>query len=202
MVAELTPALLGSTLECAVSATEASPAADDALAMARLARGEIDALGELYDRHQAAVRRFAVRMTQRSDADDLVHATFLAAMSTAQNFDPERSCRAWLLGITSRLIQRQRTVGARWARLLRGFGQTAAKPARDPESLFSERENLERGLERLSEAKRAVLVLAEVEGLSGEEIAEVLAIPIGTVWTRLHHARRELSAALEPEGRQ
>ena len=49
-------------------------------------------------------------------------------------------------------------------------------------------------------AKRTVLVLAEVEGFSCEELATMLSIPIGTVWTRLHHARRELRRFYE-EGR-
>ena len=52
--------------------------------------------------------------------------------------------------------------------------------------------DLERALERLSAPKREVLLLAEVHGFSGEEIATMLGVPIGTVWTRLHHARREM----------
>ena len=52
--------------------------------------------------------------------------------------------------------------------------------------------DLDRGLQQMSEAKRVTLILAEVEGFSCEEIASLLGIPIGTVWTRLHHARREL----------
>ena len=57
--------------------------------------------------------------------------------------------------------------------------------------------DVERALARLSEAKRITLLLAEVEGLTCPEIAELLAIPIGTVWTRLHAARRELRQMLE-----
>jgi RNA polymerase sigma-70 factor (ECF subfamily) len=175
-------------------------AADDAGAMNRLARGEVDALGVLYDRHQAAVRRFATRLTQNADdGDDLVHATFLAAMKTAKSFDTTRSCRAWLLGITARLVQRQRSTGARWARLLGAFRPAEPSWTRDPESTLGARQGLEHGLLRLSHAKRSVLLMAEVEGLSGEEIAEALQIPIGTVWTRLHHARRELMAVLGAE---
>jgi RNA polymerase sigma-70 factor (ECF subfamily) len=44
----------------------------------------------------------------------------------------------------------------------------------------------------LKESKRIVLLLAEVEGLSAEEIATALDVPVGTVWARLHHARREV----------
>jgi RNA polymerase sigma-70 factor (ECF subfamily) len=51
-------------------------------------------------------------------------------------------------------------------------------------------------LTRISEAKRITLLMAEVEGLSCAEIAAALGVPIGTVWTRLHAARRELRRAL------
>lgn len=194
--------LLSHLFACALVGEDPKMLADaDALAMRRLARGEVDALGELYDRHQAAVRRFATRMTRSSDdGDDLVHATFLAAMKTAASFDPARSCRAWLLGITARLVQRQRSTLARWTRLLTGFRVAEPPWTRDPESMLGEREGLERGLSCLSPAKRSVLLMAEVEGLSGDEIASALGIPVGTVWTRLHHARRELMAALGEEG--
>ncbi|HEV8550536.1 MAG TPA: RNA polymerase sigma factor [Polyangiaceae bacterium] len=173
----------------------------DRRAMERLARGDVDALGELYDRHHAAVRRLAARMSAGAeDGDDIVHATFLNAMKSAGTFEPHRSVRAWLLGIAARLMQRQRTQGARWARLLRASFRPA-EPAwtSDPERALAAREGLtqvERALAGLAEPKRLVLIMAEVEGLSGEEIAEALEIPVGTVWTRLHHARRELSAAL------
>jgi len=57
--------------------------------------------------------------------------------------------------------------------------------------------DLERALARLDAKKREVLLLAEVEGFSASEIAALVGIPIGTVWTRLHHARRALRRLLE-----
>ena len=204
MVAEFPPGVLARTFGCAAlsDSGEDVSTSSDALAMGRLAHGEIDALGELYDRHQAAIRRFATRMTGSSDeGDDLVHATFLAALRTAGAFDGRRSCRAWLLGITAQLIRRQRSTFARWARLLGGFRHAEPSSLRDPEGALSAREGIERGLARLSDEKRSVLLMAEVEGLSGDEIAQALAIPVGTVWTRLHYARRELLALLSEEPR-
>lgn len=195
---ELPPGLFMSALGYAdMGRTDVGSGNADALAMARLAKGDVGALGELYDRHQAAVRRFATRMTgSADDGDDLVHATFLAALRTAASFDTNRPCRAWLLGITARLVQRQRSTFARWSRLLTGFGAAEPSWVRDPEGALDARDDIERGLARLSEAKRSVLLMAEVEGLSGEEIAEALKVPVGTVWRRLHHARRELRTAL------
>jgi len=59
------------------------------------------------------------------------------------------------------------------------------------------RRDVERALRLISEPKRITLLMAEVEEMSCPEIAAVLHIPIGTVWTRLHVARRELRRALE-----
>jgi RNA polymerase sigma-70 factor (ECF subfamily) len=72
----------------------------------------------------------------------------------------------------------------------------------DPDRLLAARDELarvERAFAQLSDAKRSVLLMAEVEGMSCEEIAAALEIPVGTVWTRLHHARRHLSMALRAE---
>ena len=70
----------------------------------------------------------------------------------------------------------------------------------DPRPALQARVDVEQALAGISEAKRVALLLAEVEGLSCAEIAAALGIPIGTVWTRLHAARRELRHALgEPE---
>ena len=55
---------------------------------------------------------------------------------------------------------------------------------------------LARLLEGMTEKKRSVLVLFELEGYSGEEIAQLQGVPVDTVWTRLHHARRELRERL------
>ena len=72
--------------------------------------------------------------------------------------------------------------------------------ATDPRSTLQARTDLERALAQLSEAKRLTLLMAEAEGLSCAEISAALDVPIGTVWTRLHAARRELRQALDAEG--
>ena len=73
----------------------------------------------------------------------------------------------------------------------------------DPHSELHARDEVKRlsqALGRLSEPKRVVLLLAESEGMSSEDIATTLQIPVGTVWTRLHHARRDLRRLLGREG--
>jgi len=165
----------------------------------RLARGEIGALGELYDRYREPVRRFVARATSNAeDVDDLVHATFLAAAKSASRYDGRPSCRPWLVGIAVQLLRRRRrSLGLLFSVLssLRGVRSTGT----DPRPALQARADVEQALGRLSEVKRISLLLAEVEGLSCAEIAEALGVPIGTVWTRLHAARRELRQALEED---
>ena len=165
--------------------------------MARLANGEIGALGELYDQHRPHVRRFVVRATANAeDVDDLVHATFLQAAKSAQRYDGRASCRPWLIGIAVVLLRRR---GKAFRRLmvaltfLRGIKPTS----QDPRPVAHARSEVDRALGRLSEAKRTTFLLAELEGFDCQEIADLLAVPIGTVWTRLHAARRELRVALK-----
>lgn len=169
----------------------------DAELMQQLATGQLGALGELYDRYQAPLRSFIARATADAhDVDDLLHATFLAAASSAERYDGRSSCRPWLVGIAAQLLRRRRQAFGRFVAVLSALKGTQ-RAASDPHPRLQIRTDLERALARLSEPKRITLLMAEVEGSSCAEIAEALAIPIGTVWTRLHAARRELRQALE-----
>ena len=163
----------------------------------QLAAGEIGALGELYDRYREPVWRFVARATSDADdVDDLVQATFLAAAKSAGRYDGRPSCRPWLIGIAAQLLRRRRQSFGRFLEVLsalRGVRATAT----DPRPALQACSDVERALVQISEAKRITLLMAEVEGLSCAEIAAALVVPIGTVWTRLHAARRELRRALE-----
>jgi len=171
-------------------------AISDAELLRSIAAGEIGALGALYDRHHGSLRRFLTRASAGADdVDDLVHATFLSAAKSAARYDGRISCRPWLFGIAVRLLRRRRVS---FARLLRAIASLRARPSSiDPRDRLEARKDVERALARLSEAKRVTFVMAEVEGLSCAEIAEALDVPVGTVWGRLHAARRELRRALE-----
>jgi RNA polymerase sigma-70 factor (ECF subfamily) len=165
--------------------------------MLRLAGGELGALGELYDRYQHPVRRYLARATSDAeDVDDLVHTTFLTAAKSAVRYDGSASCRPWLIGIATQLLRRRRRAFGRFLEILSLAGTTRSKSV-DPRSSLYAKNDIERALTRISEAKRVTFLMAEVEEMTCAEIAAVLEIPIGTVWTRLHAARRELRRALE-----
>lgn len=177
----------------APSARAPSPGVEDIEALGRVARGDVGALGFLYDRHARALLGFASRAVGAHDAEDLVQSTFERAAKASATFDGRSSsARSWLFGIAARLVQERRRSFARFARALTRIDVTEGfSPTGDM------RNDLRKGLFRLTETKRVVLLLAEVEGFTCEEIATMLGVPVGTVWTRLHHARREMRAFYE-----
>jgi RNA polymerase sigma factor (sigma-70 family) len=180
------------------------PLVDDASLVAAVAAGNLEALGQLYDRHEPAVRRFVARLgVGANDADDLVQLVFLETLRAAPRFDPKLSARAWLLGLTGVLVRRhRRSVARAVARLVAWAGLTREPPPETPDLIVESgqsRARLERAFARLSDKKREAFALVVLEGLSGEDAARALGVPVNTIWTRLHHARLELRAALEEE---
>lgn len=169
---------------------------NDAAIMARVAEGDVAALGLLYDRYAPGLLAYARRI-DRNDAEDVIQTVFLRVMRIASSFRGDASsARPWLFAITTRVLQ-ERT------RALRRLGAAMLRLAADvkdrTESSPELRGDIERHLSRLSLPKRTVLVLAEVEGFQCQEIAEMLSIPVGTVWTRLHHARKEVRQYYEED---
>jgi RNA polymerase sigma factor (sigma-70 family) len=170
----------------------------DAVILARVAGGDLAALGVLYDRYAPGLLRFAVRVAGAEEAEDVVQAAFLRVIRLAPAFDPHvASARPWLFAITARIVQERRRSLRRWRAALLGLAQQQQRP--QARQLTDARADLTRGLARLSVAKRTVLILAEVEGFTCEELSAMLSIPVGTVWTRLHHARNELRRRFEEE---
>jgi len=170
-----------------------------------VAAGDLGALGELYDRYARDVWRAVSRsLPESADAEDVVHTTFMKLPEIAASYDGRASCRNWLCGIGVRLGLRHRRGAGRFRRMLDTFAhEVFGRSGGDPERKASGHEELaalEDALERLSEKKRAVFVLVELEGLSAEEAAGALQIPAATVRTRLFAARRALQEALRKGG--
>lgn len=172
---------------------------DDAAVMSAIARGDVGALGALYDRYAVQLTRFVRRVVGDQDASDIVHTTFLRVVALAGTYDGSApSARAWLFAIVLRVIKEHRRSVKRWAAALLGV---AAQPARQVAVIPEGLHDLDHCLLSLTPAKRTVILLAELEGFTCPEIAAMLQIPIGTVWTRLHHARRELREAYTGDDR-
>jgi len=173
---------------------------DDASIFARIAGGDLAALGLLYDRYQRDVRQFLVRAVGRADADDVLHETFLLAARIAERYDGRTCARPFLIGIAAKRVRQRRRSAARLADGLRGLAEQVARWARHtPEDAASDTERMREfdlALARLSDDKRLVFLMIEREGMSGEQVSEALGVPVATVWTRLHYARKELRDAL------
>jgi RNA polymerase sigma-70 factor (ECF subfamily) len=170
----------------------------------RLASGDLDAAGELYDRHAAKVLALARRILRdQGDAEDIVQEVFSQAWRTATRFEPGRGTVAgWLLMIArTRAIDRLR---ARLARpdttgdvlLDRMPGHSEAQS--DTLIAREQYERIRQGLGALPAEQRTALELAYFEGLSQSEIAERLAAPLGTIKTRIRTALTTLRRSLHP----
>jgi RNA polymerase sigma-70 factor (ECF subfamily) len=154
-----------------------------------------------------AVFRFAQSLThERADADDLVQETFLRAYRSWRTFLPGMDCRRWLFAICHNAFLRSRE--KRQRRDLHEQGDMDALPAvmlhahavRDGTDVLLTQIDLVpalRGaLEMLAEPFRSVVVLVDQEGYSYQEVAELLAVPVGTVRSRLYRGRRFLQEVL------
>lgn len=175
-------------------------ASSDPDLMLRLQRGDLGALGVLHDRYYADVVSVAAHAgVGRDEADDVAQEVFLKLIELAPRYDGRPSARPWVLGITWRLAVRRRRSLARWLHALGEFiAHVDHASAASPEDAALTREGwaaLRAQVDRLPERMRSVFVLVEVEGLSGEEAASALGIPVATVWTRLHYARKKVLAA-------
>lgn len=179
---------------------------DDSVLLQRVATGDANALGVAFDRFHRDVYAVLARLRgTRVDLDDLVQTTFIALPKAAHNYDPQASARSFVIGVALQIARRERrNLVRRWKLWqARSFELDAPEGDVDPERRAGDREDfsaLERALGALSHAQREVIILHEVRGMKGEEIAQALGVPVNTVWTRLHHARNALRAALDARG--
>lgn len=179
---------------------------DDGVLLQRVAAGDVNALGVAFDRFHRDVYAVLARVRgTRLDLDDLVQNAFLALPRAALNYDPGASARSFVIGVAIQHARRERRSLVRRWRLWQARTHEVDVPQGvvDPEQHASDREDfsaLEGALARLSQAQREVIILHEVQGLKGEEVAQALGVPLNTIWTRLHHARIALRASIEARG--
>jgi RNA polymerase sigma-70 factor (ECF subfamily) len=171
-------------------------AGDEAL-VAAMAAGDQGALATLYERHSAFLLGLGLRIVrEKREAEDLLHDVFLEAWRSAVDFDPKRGrVRTWLaIRMRSRALDHQKS-----ARVSRNTGDAGLEVIVDETEVASPDHRRIRGaLAALGPDQRKVLELAYFEGLSCSEIAERIAIPIGTVKSRLAAGLDRLRTGLAP----
>jgi RNA polymerase sigma factor (sigma-70 family) len=170
-----------------------------------LSWNEPEAFAAVFDRHAAEIHRYVTRRLGHSAADDVVGETFLAAFRRRKKYDLSRAdARPWLYGIASNLIGRHRRAEVR---LYRALARSGADPVVDSGGSITEQvesrvaaaaveRELAVALSGLSRGDRDVLLLYAWADLPYDEIATAPGIPLGTVRSRLHRARRKVREAL------
>lgn len=164
--------------------------------IARLRAGEVAALGEAYDTHHEAVRRYARQVLgDDATAEDVVHDVFVALPRAILRFQGRSSLKTFLFSITTNVVRHARRATAR---RLGAYERLHEEPRSEGETPDEERERralahmMERMLARLPIDQRMVVVLCIVEEHTSSEVAEIMDVPEGTVRTRLFHARKKL----------
>jgi RNA polymerase sigma-70 factor (ECF subfamily) len=173
---------------------------------------------EMAMEHMPALYGAALRMTRKpADAEDLVQETYLRAYRGFEGFTEGTNLKAWLYRIlTNTFINTYRAKKRRpqesdvedvedlylYRRL---GGESTAPTGRSPEDLVMEsisEAEVKAAVEELPEQFRMAVLLADVEGFSYQEIADIMEVPIGTVMSRIHRGRKALQKALFEFGKR
>ncbi len=182
----------------------ASVQREDCLLVARVRDGDIDALGELYERHKAKVYRTATAITHDERmAEDVLQEVFLRVNRYADSFDETQPFEPWLYRITVNLSYSWINKAKRWVNFFQDAVERLKAPSRrDPERVTESREQrevLRRAIDGLPDSHRVVVILFYLEGLSVSEVAYAVGVPEGTVKSRLYYAREKLKEAIAEE---
>ena len=173
----------------------------DEVLVSACAEGEVAALGALFDRHHAVVYRFLSRLTttDATDLDDLTQATFLEVSRSASQFSRRSAVRTWILGIAANVARHQaRSVGRRRAFTAELASLPTATSAPIDEAVMRRQlmDRLAVAMEKLPHDLRVAFVMCDLEETPGVDAARALGVREGTLWRRLHDARKMLRAAL------
>jgi RNA polymerase sigma-70 factor, ECF subfamily len=164
------------------------------------------AIGDLFRAHAESVHRWAARLGGPGvDADDVVQEVFLLAQRRLPEFRGAAKIETWLYRITERMVKKQRF--SPWRLRLRRLllGRDDERPNAMRPSPLTPLDALEKreatrlvyaALASLPEKQRRAVIFYEIDGLSGEQIAELTGIKLATVWVHLHRGRERFSASL------
>ncbi len=139
-----------------------------------------------------------------ADVEDIAQEVFLVVRRKLDDFDGQH-LRAWLYRITQRTVSdyRRRAWFRRVVRPAAGFLNQLVDPADGPREIVQKREvelHVGEVLDKMSAVRRTAFILFEIEGYSGEEIADLEQISVATVYTRLHHARKDFFKQIARRG--
>lgn len=176
------------------------------LLVLRCQEGDLQAFGSLYDLYHRDVFRVVARILGRdADISDIAQAAFVEISRSIHRFDGRSSIRTWIFGVVANLACKHIRKAVRRRRAMRGLEDLPPRSPTRPDEAYERAEAmriLEHSLDELDPKRRVTFVLCAIEGLSPEDAASALAVPVGTVYRRLSEARAHLRAALaEATGR-
>ncbi len=168
--------------------------------------GDEEAFGEFVRRHTATVHRWMARAVGEQEADDLTQEVFLKAYRGLSRFRGEAPPRAWLASIADNAVKNRYRARGRFRRIFTGAGEAtgASEPVeggRTPEEDARAAESgryVTEALKLLPAEFRMPVVLRDLEEWSYEEISTSLALPVGTVKSRISRGRGQLRSLLAP----
>ena len=175
------------------------PAEDDRQIVKRIATGDRQALAELYVRYQRPLFHYLLQLTPDYGlAEELLQDTLVAVWKSARSFEQRSSVLTWLFGIARRQAHntlRQHKISLVDVATLQDMAATEPEPEEFALANIA-RDELLAAFKQLALVHREVLVLILVQDLSYEETATILAVPVGTVKSRLSNARKSLRTIL------
>ncbi|MGR3563602.1 MAG: RNA polymerase sigma factor [Heliomarina sp.] len=167
--------------------------------VARIGRGDRIAMKELYERHQAGLYHFVrMKLGDAFEASDVMQDAFMEVWRRADRFKGQSSVKTWIYGIArNKAVDRIR----RSTRMTLRETPDDTVPDETPSALAvieatSDAVRLRACLEKLTAAQKSVVRLTFFEDLTYPEAAEVEGVPVGTVKTRIHHAKKLLMHCL------
>jgi RNA polymerase sigma-70 factor, ECF subfamily len=183
--------------------------ADDLALVERVKSGDLDAFSAIVDKYQNRIYSAVLNYVYNSeDAYDITQDAFVKAYSNLNRFNSSSAFYTWLYRIAiNTAIDALRKRKSRPVESLEddkitqtGFEPVGTDIADDPERSLANRElarHLQAAIGSLSNKLRSVIVLHDVEGLSQEEVAQIIGVPVGTVKSRVSRARAEIRRHLE-----
>lgn len=174
---------------------------DESELVAALQRGEPQALDAFYRAYARMVLAWAIRLGGTGiDAEDAAQDVFAVAFRRIGSFRGEARLSTWLFSITRNVIYnaRRRAAVRRMVNLDSVPEPSSGKPGADQYvERLQRRAQVQEALEQLKRAQREVLVLMDLEGRTAPEVSDMLGIPPGTVYSRLHYARKAFAKVLD-----
>ena len=172
--------------------------------MARCRRGEPRAFREVWELYRGDVARLLYRMVgRRSELEDLIQEVFVQVHRSIGSFRAESRLSTWIYRVAVNVaLMYRRTAKSRPIIVAVPKEPLLADESSPPDEQLLRRRRIEalyRLLDRVSDKKRAVYILHELEGMTPNEISKVVGAPVLTVRTRLFYARREVLAMLRDE---